>query len=100
PQFQRVSVPLVIATGILLGLFFFGILVYALRALRVPVSVGVESLAGKIGTVRSWDEAGGQVQLESELWSASSVNESEQISKGDKVEVVEVSGIRLKVKKK
>lgn len=100
PQFQRVSVPLVIATGILLGLFFFGILVYALRALRVPVSVGVESLAGKIGTVRSWDEAGGQVQLESELWSASSVNESEQISKGDKVEVVEVSGIRLKVRKK
>ena len=100
PQFQRVSVPLVIATGILLGLFFFGILVYALRALRVPVSVGVESLAGKIGTVRSWDEAGGQVQLESELWSASSVNESEKISKGDKVEVVEVSGIRLKVRKK
>ena len=100
PQFQRVSVPLVIATGILLGLFFFGILVYALRALRVPVSVGVESLAGKIGTVRSWDEAGGQVQLESELWSASCVNESEKISKGDKVEVVEVSGIRLKVKKK
>ena len=100
PQFQLVSVPLVIATGILLGLFFFGILVYALRALRVPVSVGVESLAGKIGTVRSWDEAGGQVQLESELWSASSVNESEKISKGDKVEVVEVSGIRLKVRKK
>ena len=100
PQFQRVSVPLVIATGLLLGLFFFGILVFALRALRVPVSVGVESLEGKIGTVRSWDEAGGQVQLESELWSASSVNESEKISKGDKVEVVEVSGIRLKVRKK
>ena len=100
PQFQRVSVPLVIATGVLLGLFFFGILMFALRALRVPVSVGVESLAGKIGTVRSWDEAGGQVQLESELWSASSVNESEKFSKGDKVEVVEVSGIRLKVRKK
>lgn len=100
PQFQRVSVPLVIATGVLLGLFFFGILMFALRALRVPVSVGVESLAGKIGTVRSWDEASGQVQLESELWSAESVNESDKISKGDKVEVVEVSGIRLKVRKK
>lgn len=100
PQFQRVSVPLVIATGLSLGALFFGILLFALRALRAPVSVGVESLAGKIGTVRSWDEASGQVQLESELWSASSVNESEKISKGDKVEVVEVSGIRLKVKKK
>ena len=100
PQFQRVSVPLVVATGLALGLFFFGILVYALRALRVPVSMGVESFAGKIGTVRSWDEASGQVQLESELWSAESVNESDKISKGDKVEVVEVSGIRLKVRKK
>ena len=100
PQFQRVSVPLVIATGLSLGALFFGILLFALRALHVPVSVGVESFAGKIGTVRSWDEASGQVQLESELWSAESVNESEKIGKGDKVEVVEVSGIRLKVKKK
>ncbi len=100
PDFQRVSVPLVIVVGVTIGLLFFIILVYALRALRVPVSMGAETFAGKIGTVKSWDEASGQVQLESELWSAESVSESEKISKGDKVEVVEVSGIRLKVKKK
>ena len=47
-----------------------------------------------------WDEAGGQVQLQSELWSAEPVNESEKISKGDTVEVVEVKGLRLKVRKK
>ena len=47
-----------------------------------------------------WDEAGGQVQVESELWSAEPVNASEKISKGDKVEVVQVEGLRLKVKKK
>lgn len=100
PDFQRVSVPLVIATGISLGLLFFAILVYALSALRVPVSMGVESFVGKIGTAKSWNEAAGQVQLESELWSAESVEKSDKISKGDKVEVVEVKGIRLKVKKK
>ena len=47
-----------------------------------------------------WGEAGGQVQLESELWSAEAVHESEKIGKGDQVEVVEVKGLRLKVKKK
>ena len=100
PDFQRVSVPLVIGVGVALGLFFFVILVFALRALRTPIHAGAESYAGKVGTVRSWHDSSGQVQLESELWSAESASESEKISKGDRVEVVEVSGIRLKVKKK
>ncbi|MCC6300325.1 MAG: nodulation protein NfeD [Anaerolineales bacterium] len=100
PQFQRVSVPLVVATGLLLGALFFGILLFALRALHKPVTVGVEAYVGKTGTAKSWNEAAGQVQLESELWSAEAADESQKISKGDKVEVVEVSGIRLKVRKK
>ena len=100
PEFQRVSVPLVVSVGIFLGLLFFGILVFALRALRVPVSAGIESYVGKTGTAKDWREASGQVQLDSELWSAESVSGSDQISKGDKVEVVEVRGIRLKVRKK
>jgi membrane-bound serine protease (ClpP class) len=100
PQFQRVSVPLVVGVGVFLGLLFLGIVVFALRALRVPIRAGVESYPGKTGTVRSWEGAEGQVQLESELWSAESMHGSEPISKGDRVEVVEVSGIRLKVKKK
>jgi len=100
PQFQRVSVPLVFGVGIAIGLLFFGILLFALSALRVPVSMGVESMIGKTGTAKTWHEAGGQVQLQSELWSAESVRESDKISKGDKVEVVEVQGLRLKVRKK
>jgi membrane-bound serine protease (ClpP class) len=100
PQFQRVSVPLVVATGFVIGLFFMVMLVYALRALKVPVRAGIESLIGKTGTARTAvAEAGGQVQLGSELWSAESVDEAESIGKGDKVEVVEVKGLRLKVRK-
>ena len=99
PQFQRVSVPLVIGVGITLGLLFLGILMFALRALRAPISVGVESMIGKMGTAKTWDEAHGQVQFQSELWSAESVHDSDKISKGDKVEVVEVQGLRLKVRK-
>ena len=100
PQFQRVSVPLVISFGVFLGLAFFGILMFALRTIHVPVSMGVESYVGKTGTARSSiDEAGGQVQVESELWTAEPVPESEKISKGDKVKVVETKGLRLKVRK-
>jgi membrane-bound serine protease (ClpP class) len=100
PQFQRVSVPLVISFGVFLGLVFFGILMLALRTIHVPVRMGAESYAGKTGTARSSiDEQGGQVQMGSELWTADPVPESEKISKGDKVEVVEIKGLRLKVRK-
>jgi len=100
PDFVRVSVPLVISTGLAIGLMFFAILMFALRALRRPVSLGIESFVGKTGTVTtSMSGGGGQVQLGSELWSAEKMDESDRIRKGDKVEVVEVKGLRLKVKK-
>ena len=100
PQFQRVSVPLVIGVGIVFGLMFFGILMFALRTMHVPVQMGTESLIGKTGTARtSLEHTGGQVQVESELWSAEPVHSSERIRKGDPVEVVEVKGLRLKVRK-
>jgi membrane-bound serine protease (ClpP class) len=95
-----VSVPLVVTVGVLIGLLFLSVLIFALRALNVPISMGVESLIGKRGTARtSLGEAGGQVQLESELWTADPTVESESIGKGDHVEVVEVKGLRLKVRK-
>ena len=100
PEFQRVSVPLVVGTGFVIGLLFMVILMFALRALQVPVRAGIESMIGKIGIARTVVAGtGGQVQLGSELWSAESVEPSELIGKGDRVEVVEVRGLRLKVKK-
>src|SRR5215216_2206178 len=96
PQFQRVSVPLVVGVGLAFGLLFFGILMFALRTIHVPVSVGAESLIGKTGTARTpVVDAGGQVQLESELWTAEPIQGTEKIGKGDQVEVVEVKGLRL-----
>ncbi|HEX6033787.1 MAG TPA: nodulation protein NfeD, partial [Anaerolineales bacterium] len=100
PQFQRVSVPLVVATGLIIGMLFMVILLYALRALKVPISAGIESLIGKRGIARTVVAgSGGQVQLGSELWTAESIDTAESIGKGDRVEVVEVKGLRLKVKK-
>ena len=100
PQFQRVSVPLVVGMGIFLGLLFFGILLIAIRAQHNPIQTGSESLFGKTGTAKTFEGAAGQVQLGSELWSAEKSAESESIRLGDSVEVVEVRGLRLIVKKK
>jgi membrane-bound serine protease (ClpP class) len=99
PAFQRVSVPLVVGTGVTIGAMFMAVLLFALRAMRVPISAGVEAFVGKTGTARTAvGVAGGQVQVGSELWSAESVD-SDPIGKGDRVEVVEVKGLHLKVRK-
>jgi membrane-bound serine protease (ClpP class) len=100
PEFQKVSVPLVVAMGVFLGLIFFTILLVAIGAQRRPHQMGVESMHGKTGAVKSFDGDAGQIQLGSELWSAEKAPGSEAISKGDSVEVVEVRGLRLIVKKK
>ena len=100
PQFQRVSIPLVVSVGVTLGVVFIVILIFALRAQRAPIQMGAETLGHKTGTARSWSGAAGQVQLGSELWSAESAEGTDPISKGDSVEVVKVEGLRLKVKKK
>jgi membrane-bound serine protease (ClpP class) len=100
PQFQRVSVPLIVGFGIFLGLVFFGILMLGLRAMHVPHQMGMESMIGKTGTARTLvGETGGQVQVGSESWTAEPIPGSEKIGKGDLVEVVEVKGLRLKVRK-
>ncbi len=99
PQFQRVSVPLVIGVGAAIGLMFAGILTYALRAQHGPIQMGAEAYVGKTGFAKSDVGLTGQVQVGSELWTAEAAGGSERIRKGDRVEVIEVHGLRLKVRK-
>ena len=100
PQFQRVSVPLVVGMGIFLGLIFFGILMVAIAARHRPIQTGVETMIGKTGTAKTFKGDAGQVQLGSELWSAGKSAGSEPISKDDSIEVVGIRGLKLIVKKK
>lgn len=99
PQFERVSVPLVIGVGIAIGLMFATILTFALRAQRGPIQMGVEAIIGKMGYAKTEIGLSGQVQVESELWTAEPYPGSGSIGKGDRVQVVEVKGLRLKVRK-
>ena len=100
PQFQRVSIPLVIAVGLGIGALFAVILTIALRSRHIPLRMGAASLLARTGIAREWSGVSGQVQLGSELWSAESAEGTGKIRKGDAVEVVQIEGLRLKVKKK
>jgi membrane-bound serine protease (ClpP class) len=99
PQFQRVSVPLVIGVSVLLGISFAVILGFALKAQKTPLRMGQETLVGAMGTAKGKIDRHGQAQVRSELWSAELAEGSESIQSGDKVVVVAVDGLRLKVRK-
>jgi membrane-bound serine protease (ClpP class) len=99
PEFQRVSVPLVVGVSILLGVSFAVILGFALRAQKVPVRTGQDMLIGAVGTAKGKIDPHGQVQLKSELWSADLAEGAEPIQSGDKVVVAGIEGLRIKVRK-
>ena len=99
PQFQRVSVPLVVGVSIAIGLLFATVLTIALRAQRARIQTGVNIILGKTGLAKTEIGLTGQVQVGAELWSAEAADGSEKIGKGDHIEVVEVKGLRLKVRK-
>jgi len=99
PQFQRVSIPLVIFVGLFIGLIFVIILGYALGAQGRPVITGLESLPGKTGIAITDLTPTGQVQAAGELWTAETAQGSGKIREGERVEIVEAKGVILKVKK-
>jgi membrane-bound serine protease (ClpP class) len=100
PNFQRVSVPLVIGVSIGTGVLFFTILMIAIRAQRAPVRMGMESLPGKMGVARSEIAPHGSVQMAGELWTAELEQGEAPVEPGEKVEVVRMEGVRLVVRRK
>ena len=102
PSFFRVSVPLVVVTGVLTAGVFLTAMGFAIKAQHQPVRTGGSSLLGQTGRARAPIGAHqpGKVHIASELWTAELAPGSPPVEEGDEVEVVEVQGLRLKVKKK
>lgn len=72
----------------------FGLIIWlVIRTHRRGVAIGNEGMPGKIAEVRTK----GQVYVDGALWNADC---DEVLSQGDRVEIVAVEGLRLKVKKK
>lgn len=100
PEFQRVSVPLVIAMAGVTAALFLVVVRLALRAQRRRVAVGVEALVGRVGEARTPLSPRGMVQVAGELWSAQVEPGSPPIAAGEMVEVVAIDGLRLLVRHK
>jgi membrane-bound serine protease (ClpP class) len=96
PSFSRVSVPLVVVSGIAMGLIFAGVVAFAVRSQRGPVRTGRERLVGRTGRAQTALAPEGLVQVGGEQWSATA--EAGEIKEGARVEVVAVQGVRLTVR--
>ena len=90
------SLSVVIPAALITALFFFFTVSLAVRARRRKPVTGVEGLKGAIGVASTAVNSQGMVRVHGEIWSAWS---EEPVGQGDKIEVVGVEGLRLKVRK-
>jgi membrane-bound serine protease (ClpP class) len=88
----------IIGGTVLTALFFLFVVGAGLRAQRLPVRAGRETMLGKIVPAAARiDAAGGKVFVEGEWWNAVS---EVPVEEGQPVEIVAVDGLKLKVKAK
>jgi membrane-bound ClpP family serine protease len=73
----------------------------ALASQRRRTSSGREALNGRLGVVRNWTEAGGQVFVDGALWRArrSWADDADELVEGDPVVVEQVRGLTLAVRR-
>jgi membrane-bound serine protease (ClpP class) len=96
--FLRLSLALILPAVILTALFFTVTFRLAYRALKRKPVTGGEGLIGSEGkAITDITKDGGTVALHGEVWSAGS---DEIIQKGDRIEVISLSGLQIRVKKK
>ncbi len=98
PKYLQVSYKVLIPTLVFISLSFVGILSLVVKAQRARVRMGKEALIGEMGEViESIPEGGmGKIFIHGEYWNAES---DEFIPKGEKVTVIEMKRLKLKVKK-
>ncbi len=101
--FQETSMPsmridwrVALAAAITTGVFFFFAMGMALKAKMSKPTTGKEGLIGEKGVVITDLAPEGQVKLHGEIWTAYS---DEPISAGQRIRVVAVDGMSLKVEK-
>ena len=94
----RLSLGYIFFATALTAAFFIFVVGAGLRAQRLPVQSGRETMLGKVvPALDRIDAAGGKVFIEGELWNAVS---EVSVEKDEPVEIVAVAGLTLKVKPK
>lgn len=92
----QVSLSVIIPVVLMTAAFFVISMYLYYKALKMKSITGMEGLVGEVGTARTDIENQGKVNIQGEIWNAFS---DEPISAGESVEVVSVSGLKLKILK-
>src|SRR5438477_7786323 len=94
----RLSLSYIIPATVVTAAFFIFVVGKGLRAQRLPVRAGAETMVGKtVTTLTPIDSRGGRIFVEGENWNAVS---DTPVEKGKLVEIAGVEGLTLKVRTK
>ena len=95
--FAQVSLQLVVAVALCTGAFFAFVIAKVVGIQRRRPTTGIEGLLGQLAVARSDLDPEGTVFLKGELWQA--VVGEGAVRRGEQVEITEVSGFKLRVRK-
>ena len=94
--YMRISLALILPAVATISVFFFILIRVAVRAHRSKATMGAAGLIGSVGEVRADLDPEGDVFVQGAHWSAYS---DVPVKAGEKVVVVSVEGLKLKVKR-
>ncbi len=93
---MKVSLSMIIPLVLFTATFFlFSMYLYYKAQKRKPFT-GIEGFIGAIGTARTDVNKSGKINIHGEIWSAYS---DEAVASGESVEVISVTGLKVKIKK-
>lgn len=95
-DYMRISLSVIIPAVLVSAAFFIFAVTMAIRARLAKPTTGMEGLIGEIGTAVTPIAPEGKASIHGEFWNVFS---DHTIQSGDKVQVVEVVNLKLKVKK-
>ena len=94
-EFVEISWIVIIMSVVISTCFFVFLLGLGLKGQRKKPTTGKEGLLGEIGEAYSFLNPAGTVRVHGEFWQAEST--SGKIAKGERVRIVEIQDLKLKV---
>ncbi|MFQ5842982.1 MAG: nodulation protein NfeD [Thermodesulfobacteriota bacterium] len=96
PDYMRISKAVIIPAVFVSAAFFLFAVTMTIRTRMKKPTTGVEGLIGKLGVSESVLDPEGTVSIHGELWRAEC---AERIEKGERIKVVDVDNLKLKIVK-
>lgn len=95
-DYMRISLSVIIPAVLVSAAFFVFALTKAIRVRLTKPTTGIEGLLGEVGIASTPIAPEGKVSIHGEFWNVVS---DESVERGDKVKVVGVTNLKLRVKK-